>query len=77
MDDHLGILQERVKAGAVGAQRAFEQAEGIGCDIYQGKKEDLYSGENDGSVSKETRIGLVAKAEDEGVSGEQERPKNQ
>ena len=35
MDDHLGILQQRIQAAAVGAQRAFEQAERIGGEIYQ------------------------------------------
>ena len=77
VNHHLGILQKRVETGAVGAKRAFEQPEGIGCDVYQSKKEDLHSGENDGGVSEEARISLVAKAEDEGVSGEQERPEHQ
>ena len=41
MDDHLRILQERIEAGAVWAERAFEEAEGIGGEIDEREKEDL------------------------------------
>ena len=47
MDDHLGILQQRIQAAAVGAQRAFEQAEGVGGEIDEQQEKDLHAGEND------------------------------
>jgi hypothetical protein len=47
MNHHLGILQERVEAAAVGTQRAFEQSKGIRGDVDQSQKENLYAGEHD------------------------------
>ena len=77
MDDHLGILQKRIEAAAVGAQRAFQQAERVRGEVHQRQKENLHAGENDRRVGEEARIGLVAQAQDEAVSGEQQRPEEQ
>ena len=74
MNDHLGILEKRIEAAAIGAQWAFEQAEGVGGKVHQGQEENLYAGENDPGVGKKAGIGFVAQAEDEGVAGEQQRP---
>ena len=77
MDDHLSVLQQRIQAAAVGAQRAFEQAERIGGEIYQQQEEDLYAGQNYRGVGVEARIGFIAQAEDEAVSGQQQGPEEQ
>src|ERR1700739_2743732 len=77
MDDHLGILQKRVEAAAVGTERAFEQPKGIRSDIDESQKENLNASQDDRGVGKEARIGLIAKAENKAVSGQQERPEKQ
>ena len=77
MDDHLGILQEGIEAAAVGAERAFEQSEGLGGEIDQRKKENLYGSENDRGVSEKTRIGFISEAKDKTVSGKQKGPEHQ
>ena len=69
MDDHLGILQQGIQAAAIGAQRAFEQAERVGGEIHQREKKDLHAGENHRRVGEQARIGLVTQAQDEAVSG--------
>ena len=45
--DHLGILQKRIEAAAIGAHGAFEQTEGIGGEVHQREKKNLHGGEND------------------------------
>ena len=57
--------------------RAFKQAEGVGREIHQREKEYLHAGKNDRSVGEESRVGFVAEAQNEAVSGEQERPEQQ
>jgi len=74
MNDHLGILEKRIEAAAVGAERALDEPEGIGSEVYQQEKEDLDCGDDDRGVGEQALVGFVAKPEDEGVSGEQERP---
>ena len=44
MDDHLGILQERVEAEAVLRERAGGDGEGRCGEVEQEKKEDLDAG---------------------------------
>ena len=46
MDDHLGILQERVEPVAVGRNRAGDQRERRGGEVDEQKKEDLDAGED-------------------------------
>ena len=77
VDHHLGILQKRIQSAAIGAERPFEQAEGIGGKVDQREKENLHSGENDRGVGEEAGIGFVAQTENEAVSGEQQRPEQQ
>src|ERR1700733_6224217 len=77
VDHHLGILQEWIQSTAVGTCGAFEQAEGLRREVHERKKEDLEAAQNKRSIGEEARIGFVAKAENEAVSGEQERPEEQ
>src|SRR5579863_8649645 len=70
MDHHLGILEKGIQSAAVGTQRAFQQAERIGGEVHQREEKNLDSCENDRGISEEARIRFVAKAKDEGVSGE-------
>ncbi len=46
MDDHLGILQKRIQAAAVRAQRALQQAERVGGEVHQREKKDLHASQN-------------------------------
>ena len=77
MNHHLGILQQRIQAAAVGADRAFEQAERIGGEVQQQQKENLHARQNHRGVGEEARIGLVAQAQNESIGGEQQRPEQQ
>ena len=74
MDDHLGILEKRIEAGAVGRNAALLDGEGVGGEIQDQKEEDLNGGDDDRGVGEEALIGLVAQAEDESVAGQQQRP---
>ena len=69
MDDHLGILQQRIEAAAIGAQRATEQAKGVRREIYQREKKYLNAGENYRRVCEQAGVGLVAQSQNEAVSG--------
>ena len=77
MDNHLGILQQRIETTSVGPERTLEQAEGIRGEVDEREEEDLHCGEDDGRIGEEARVGFVAQAEDEAVTSEQERPEQQ
>ena len=70
VDDHLGILQQRIQAAAVGAQRAFEKAKGIRGEIHEREKKYLHASQNNGGVREQAWIGFVAQSQDKAVSGE-------
>ena len=77
MDDHLGILQKRIQAGAIGGKRALHDGEGVRGKIQNQQKENLHRGDDHGSVGEQPLIGLVAQAENESVAGQQQRPEQQ
>src|SRR5262249_38534745 len=77
MDDHLGILQERIESAAVGTKWAFDEAEGIRGETYQREKENLDASQNHRRVGEKAGISFVPETKDECVSGEQERPEEQ
>ncbi len=47
MDDHLGILQQRIQTVAVGRDRALHQSKRMRSEIHQQQEEDLH-GRDDG-----------------------------
>ena len=77
MDDHLGILQKRIQAGAVGGKRALHDGERVSGEIQNQQEEDLDRGDDDGGVGEQPLIGLVAQAKDKSVSRQQQRPEQQ
>ena len=77
MDDHLGILEERIEAGAVGGQRSLFESEGARGEVEDQEKKDLDAGDDDRGIGEEALIGLVAEAENESIAGQQERPEQQ
>ncbi len=78
VDDHLGILQQRIEAVAVGGNDAAgDEREGRGRDVDQQQEEDLDAGEDGRGVGGELDVDFVADAEDESVSGEEKGPQQQ
>jgi len=77
MDNHLGILQERIESAAVGTEWALDEAEGIRGETHQREKENLDASQNHGRVGEEAGISFVPEAKDECISGEQEGPEEQ
>jgi hypothetical protein len=77
MDDHLGILQQRIQACAIGGQLALHDRERSGGKIQQKQEEDLDASDNDGSVREEALVGLVTKAENKSITRKQQRPEQQ
>ena len=74
MDDHLGILEKRIEAGAVRREASLLDGEGVRGEIQNQQKEDLNGGDDDRGVSEEALIGFVAEAENESIAGEEQRP---
>jgi len=77
MDDHLGILQERIQAAAVGRDLAFENGERMGGDIQEQQEENLHGRDYDRRVSKKAWIGFVSQTENEPVGRQQQGPEQQ
>ena len=78
VDHHLGILQQRIEAGAVGGtDAAGDERERRRREVDQQQEEDLDAGEDRRGVGGELDVDLVADAEDESVGGEQQRPEQQ
>ena len=77
MDDHLGILEKRIQAGAIGGQSALHDGERVRGKIQNQQKENLHRGDHYGRVGEEALIGLVAQAENESIAGEEQRPEQQ
>src|SRR3974377_988635 len=85
MDDHLRILQQRVKAVAVHAGEGFESAagvdgrkrlEGVLNEIVQSEEENLHAGHHHADVRHQFAI-LIAIGDKnrEGVAGKEPTPK--
>ncbi len=77
MDDHLGILEERIEAEAVGVQGAGRDGKGERGEREQEKEEDLDGREDRRRVGVEGDVGLVAHAHHEAIGGEQPGPEEQ
>ena len=77
MDDHLGVLQQRIQPVAISGNSAGGQRERIGRQVQQQQKENLHCGHDDGSMRRKTDINFVAQAQHESVGGEQQRPEKQ
>ena len=77
MDHHLGILQQRVEAGAVGGQFARHERERMRGEIQQQKEENLHRGNNGGGVGKKPGISFVPQPQNQSVGRQQQRPEQQ
>ena len=87
MDDHLGILEERVEAATIGEGSDLKQSAGAGSgerleragdEIVKRKKEKLDAGENHADVGHQ--LGMLAAIDEERgkrVAREQEAPEEQ
>ena len=77
MDDHLGILEERIEAVAVFGDGALQERERRRGEVDDGEKEDLYGGEDGAGVGVELDVGLVGQSKNKAVGGEQPCPEKQ
>ena len=77
MDHHLGILQERIEAVAVGWDGSADEAEWIRGKVDEREEKYLHGRDDHRGVREELRIDFVAHPQDERVGGEQPRPEEQ
>ena len=67
MDDHLGILQQRIQSVAVGRNGALHQSERVRGKINQQQEENLHGRDDGRSVRRELWIDLVAQPHHQAV----------
>ena len=77
MNDHLGILQQRIQAGAIGGKRALHHGKRMRGKIQNQQKENLHRGDDHRSIGKQALIGLVTQAQNESVARQEQRPEEQ
>ncbi len=56
---------------------ALHDGEGVGGEIQNQQKENLHRGDDHRSISKQSLIGFVAQAQNESVTGQEQRPEEQ
>ena len=77
MDDHLGILQQRIEAVTVGGDLSADQAERVGGEVDQQQEEHLHRSDDGRSVRRQLRIDFVAQPQHQRVARQQPGPEQQ
>ena len=77
MNHHLGILEERIEAVAVGGDGAGIERKRRRGEAQDRKEEDLNAGQDRAGVGVELDVGLVAQAQHKAVHAQQPRPEQQ
>ena len=67
MDDHLGILQQRIQSVAVGGNLSADQAERMRGEIHQQQEEHLHRGDDRRCIRRQLRIDFVAQPQHQRV----------
>src|SRR5262249_30002469 len=77
MDHHLGILQQRVEAGAVGRNAALLEGERMRSEVQNRQEEDLNGGDDHGRISEKSLVSAMTQAQNESVAAEKQRQEKQ
>jgi hypothetical protein len=74
MNHHLGILEQRVQAEAVGGNVTHNQREGKRCEVEQQQEENLDRGKNGGGIGGQANVHLMPQPQYESIRRKQPCP---